>query len=187
MKLLTLSLAVATISAAGLALAYQPQPQTPPAGEQQRQGGIPDMGAKLIEGLKNSPGCLGAEAAQTQSGKNVIFAWFEDKAAAMAWYNSPTHSFMRKAFTDPSGEAREPMAHIPDDVPILTIASLKMGDKPLPGMRIAVSEIAIEMYTPLPGGIRFAGGFAPEALKVPHRLDLDAEGKPVGAAAEGEP
>ena len=39
-----------------------------------------------MKGLRETPGCLGVEAARTQTGKNVIFAWFENKAAAMAWY-----------------------------------------------------------------------------------------------------
>jgi len=45
----------------------------------------------LAAALKESPGCLGVEVARTASGKSVIFAWFEDKKAALAWYNSDTH------------------------------------------------------------------------------------------------
>ena len=74
----------------------------------------------------------------------------------------------------------EPMARVPDDVPIMAVASLKMGgEKPLPGMRMPVSEISIELYTPLPGGLRYAGGFAPEGLKVEGRMDIGADGKPL--------
>ncbi|MDT4898958.1 MAG: hypothetical protein QOH25_4035 [Acidobacteriota bacterium] len=47
--------------------------------DQKREGrGFPD----LVAGLKATPGCLGVETARTDSGKSVIFAWFEDKKAA---------------------------------------------------------------------------------------------------------
>jgi hypothetical protein len=41
-------------------------------------------------------------------------------------------------------------------------------------MPMPVTEISIELYTPLPGGIRYGGGFAPEALKVEGRTDISA-------------
>jgi hypothetical protein len=178
MKLVPLALAILLAAAVGISLAHQPAAQpTEPA----RRGPEPNqMGQRIVEGLKNSPGCVGVDSATTQSGRNVIFAWFENKAAAMAWYNSPTHAFMRKSFVDPTGLEREPMAGVPDDVPILTIASLKFiaQDSPdrLPGLRIPLSEIAIEMYTTLPGGIRYGGGFTPQAIPVQDRLTLDSKG-----------
>ena len=33
--------------------------------------------------IQATPGCLGVETAMTQSGKMVIFAWFENKKAAL--------------------------------------------------------------------------------------------------------
>jgi hypothetical protein len=36
--------------------------------------------------LRATAGCPGVETAQTTSGKQVIFAWFEDKKAALAGY-----------------------------------------------------------------------------------------------------
>src|SRR5438876_189723 len=83
-------------------------------------GGFPD----LVSGLKATPGCLGVETARTSSGKQVIFAWFENKTAALAWYNSDTHRSVQKVFA-PGSPARTPMADVPDDgTPILAIASL---------------------------------------------------------------
>lgn len=35
----------------------------------------------LVAALKATPGCLGVETARTGSGKQVIFAWFENKDA----------------------------------------------------------------------------------------------------------
>jgi hypothetical protein len=196
MKILVPCVALALAGLAGLSLA-QPEAQPPAAPSGQQPAGakqtMNSMGQKILDGLRATPGCLGADAAQTQSGRNVIFAWFENKAAAMAWYNSPTHSFMRMAMTvDGGGDGREPMASVPDNVPIMTIASLKMikdgdGQQPLPGMRMPVSEIAIELYTPLPGGLRYAGGFSPEGLKVEGRMDLGPDGQPIQKDAQPAP
>src|SRR5438046_2328865 len=49
--------------------------------------GFPDF----VSALKAAPGCLGVEAARTQSGKNVVFAWFENKQAVLNWYYSDVH------------------------------------------------------------------------------------------------
>ena len=47
--------------------------------------------AESGRGTPASPGCLGVEVAKTASGKSVIFAWFEDKKAALAWYKNDVH------------------------------------------------------------------------------------------------
>jgi hypothetical protein len=71
-----LALAVVLFSPGALVALAQAQ-QGPP-------GGFPD----LIGLLKATPGVLGVDAAQTMSGKQVIFAWFENKKAALNWYYS---------------------------------------------------------------------------------------------------
>jgi hypothetical protein len=38
---------------------------------------------------------LGIETAKTEGGKQVIFAWFEDKKAARKWYYSNTHQAVK--------------------------------------------------------------------------------------------
>ncbi len=65
--------------------------------------GFPD----LVGALKATPGVLGVETARTSSGKQVIFAWFENKKAALAWYYSDTHRSLQKAFA-PGSPARTP-------------------------------------------------------------------------------
>ena len=125
-------------------------------------------GGALVAGLKATPGCLGVELARTASGKQVIFAWFENKAAVLAWYTSATHVHaMQMVFPghEPSASA---LKDIPDDTPVLTIASVTMADpaKAAPGAP-PFTQIAIEHYTPLAGGIAVGGRFAPSALKVP--------------------
>ena len=150
-------------------------------------------GDELINALKAAPGCLGVEVAFTQTRKAVIFSWFESKKAVLDWYESDYHQGvmmeMREAAmaaekdgTAPgyeSGEGaeeyREPLAHVKDDVgPVLCIATITPALKQtIPGFPQPISQISIELYTPLPGGIAVNGKFAPAALKVPHLMEFD--------------
>jgi len=131
-------------------------------------GGLPD----LVGALKATPGVLGVETARTQSGKQVIFAWFENKKAALTWYYSDTHRTLQKAFA-PGSPARTPMADVPDDgSPVLAIASLTFSGAPTAAAPFPVSQIAIELYKPLPGGLAAGGRFAPSAMKVPGLVDV---------------
>jgi hypothetical protein len=153
----------AMIFGPALVAGQQPPPGAAPA------GGFPD----LVGALKATPGCLGVETARTSTGKQVIFAWFENKKAALSWYYSDTHRSVQKMLGPGSG-TRTPMAEIPDDGnPILAIASLTPSAAPASGgMPFAVSQIAIELYRPLPGGLAAGGRFAPSAMKVPGLLDV---------------
>lgn len=138
------------------------------------QPGFEQIGRLLVEGIRSTPGCLGVETAQTSSGKNVIFAWFKDKESALAWHSHPMHRRMMSGFFADRPEGHIPMEHIPDGAgPLLVIASLKPADKPLPGTRMPISEIAIETYMPMPGGLRINGGFTPASVEVPHRQLLN--------------
>jgi hypothetical protein len=130
------------------------------------------LGQQLVAALKATPGVLGVEVAQTASGKQVIFAWFENKKAALTWYYSDTHMGLKNSFA-PGGAARTPMADVPDDgKPIMAIASLTMGKQPPSASNpFPVSQIAIELYAPLPGGLAAGGRFAPMAMKVPGLVD----------------
>ena len=143
--------------------------QQPPAGAPPAGGGLPD----LVGALKATPGCLGVETARTSSGKQVIFAWFENKKAVLAWYYSDTHRSVQKMFA-PGSPARTPMADVPDDGnPVLAIASLTPAPAPPSGgMPFAVSQIAIELYRPLPGGLAAGGRFAPTSMKVPGMIEV---------------
>ncbi len=130
--------------------------------------GFPD----LVSGLKAVPGCLGVETAATSSGKQVIFAWFEDKAAVLRWYYSDMHQgVIKMAF--PNYERRGPLQGVPDDVgPLLAIASITFSDKPqFETSTLPISQIAIELYKPVPGGLSLGGRFAPANLKVPGMRD----------------
>jgi hypothetical protein len=132
------------------------------------QGGPPAGLPDLVGMLKATPGCLGVDAARTMSGKQVIFAWFENKKALLNWYYSEGHQQLIKSFASGGNPGRTPLAGIADDSgPILAIASLTLSDKPqVNGVQLPVSQIAIELYAPLPGGLSSGGRFAPGTVKV---------------------
>lgn len=127
----------------------------------------------LIDALKNTPGCLGVEAARTASGKQVLFAWFENKKAVLNWFYSDTHQALMRTFAPGASSGRRPLSDIADDSgPILAIASLTYADtSQVDGVQLPVSQIAIELYAPLPGGLAAGGRFAPGAVKVPGLLE----------------
>jgi hypothetical protein len=143
--------------------------QAPPA-----NGGLPD----LVGALKATQGVLGVDTAQTQSGKQVIFAWFENKRAALNWYYSDTHRAVQKMFA-PGSTAHTPMSDVPDDGrPVLAIASLTPSkERPSAANPFPVTQISIELYTPLPGGIAVGGRFAPRSLNVPGLVDMPLPSK----------
>lgn len=128
----------------------------------QPAGGFPD----LVAGLKATDGCLGVETAQTSSGKNVIFAWFEDKQAALNWYYSDMHQGVMRQFF-PQRTDRKPMQDVPDDAgPIMAIASITFADaSQFEETGLPISQIAIELYQPVTGGIYLGGRFAPDTVE----------------------
>jgi len=157
--MITKLIVVAALLAASLSA--QSQPQLP----------LPD----LVGPLKATPGCLGVETARTASGKMVIFAWFEDKQAVMRWYNSEMHRQLMK-MAGPPDPSHVPLAGIAEDSgPILAIASLTMSNQPPKGSPLPVSQIAIELYQPLPGGVFVGGRFAPNSVKVPGMRDFSPQ------------
>ena len=115
---------------------------------------------------RTTPGCLGVETAQTSSGKQVIFAWFENKQALVDWYHGDVHQrAMKTVFPDQTFD-RQPLPDLPEDSgPILAIVSVKFVDTPDTKSR-RISSIGIELCGPLPGGVAVGGRFAPEAVKV---------------------
>jgi hypothetical protein len=144
---------------------------TPPVLAQVAQS--PASGPDLVNALKAVPGCLGVETARTATGKQVIFAWFENKKALLDWYYSPVHQQLMAQFF-PGATLRTPMPDVVDNgQPILAIASLTMVEKPVTSITtLPISQIAIELYQPLPGGIALGGRFSPTALRVPGLTDI---------------
>jgi hypothetical protein len=141
-------------------VALAAQAPTPPV------GGLPD----LVGALKATPGVLGVDAGQMLSGKQVIFAWFENKQAVMNWYNSDVHRRLMNGFSSGARRPDGPLAGIKDDSgPILTIASITLDPAAMKSgdYKAATKQIAIELYAPLPGGLAAGGRFAPSAVNVP--------------------
>jgi hypothetical protein len=142
---------------------------------QAAQKGAPD----LIGALKATPGVLGVDAGTMMSGKQVIFAWFENKDAVLKWYYSDAHQALMAQF----GSARRPagpLADVPNDGrPVLAIASVTLtGPVPTNAADLkSVPQIAIELYAPLPGGLALGGRFAPSTVKVPGMLEVPASAR----------
>lgn len=148
-------------------------------GGPRQQGGPPEGFPDLPKALRETPGCLGIDTARTSSGKNVIFAWFENKKAVENWYDSQTHrESMRKFF--PEAGAGRPLEGISDDTgPILTIASITFSNKTqFSETDLPISQIAIELYAPLKGGIFLGSTFAPKGMKVPGIQDYTPSKSP---------
>jgi hypothetical protein len=145
----------------------------------QSPAGMPD----LVGALKATPGVLGVDAGQMTSGKQVIFAWFENKQAVMNWYNSDVHRQLMNGFRSGPGRPGGPMAGVKDDSgPILAIASLTMDRAAVQrgDMKSAMTQIAIELYAPLPGGLAAGGRFAPSSVKVPGLMEIAMTKPPTG-------
>jgi len=167
---IVLTLALVIFSPAALVLMAQS-----PTAPQGPSAGLPD----LIGMLRATPGVLGVDAAQTMSGKQVIFAWFENKKAALNWYYSEGHQKLIKSFASGGNPGRTPMADVPDDGnPILAVASITLSKQPqVSGVQLPVSQIAIELYAPLPGGLAAGGRFAPSSVKVKGLVEVPMASK----------
>ena len=143
----------------------------------------PGSFANVVIAARAAPGCLGVETGQTASGKRIIFAWFENKKALVAWYHSDTHQKAMKTVFPRQTFDRQPLPDLPEDSgPILAIVSVKFLDAPRPdATSMPICSIGIELYGPRPGGVAVGGRFAPDALKVRGLREIDigtAEGQP---------
>lgn len=147
----------------GAMLAAAPSQDAPP--QHGPGGGMPD----LAGGIAATEGCLGVESGKMQSGKQSIFAWFENKQAVVRWYRSGMHQGVMNMMAPGLTPDYGPLEHVADDEgPILVIATITMSDKPafesMPNMPI--SQISIELYKPLPGGAYLGARLAPETVEV---------------------
>ena len=163
------------LSCAGRADAQAPAGTPAPASAQSSAPGFP----RVIEALRTAPGCLGVETGQTAGGRQVIFAWFENKQGLVGWYHSEAHQRAMRAVFPGQTFDREPLPDLPEDSgQILAIVSVKMDGAARPGGGPPISSIGIELYGPLPGGVAVGGRFAPAAVTVRglREIDLGANG-----------
>jgi len=141
-------------------------PRAEAQGGQQSVQDFPD----LVGGLKATPGCIGVRTSSFDNGKQLaIFAWFKNKGAVDAWYNSKMHrDAMKQFFPSMPGQAHALEGFKDEKSPLLVVATVTPSDKPgVEGTKLAISQIAIEIYTPVSGGLAAGGGFGPKELAVP--------------------
>ncbi|MBL9150750.1 MAG: hypothetical protein JNM94_18845 [Phycisphaerae bacterium] len=108
-----------------------------------------------LAALRQSPGCLSAEAGQVGQ-KRAIFAMFRDKAATVEWYRSSAHQTLVDQVRFYRQGEHDPLAHVPDGTgPILVIASMTPTNPDTHGGSSQL--LAVELFTPLDAGVRFGG------------------------------
>jgi len=131
-----------------------------------------DIGSMLIDGLNSVDGCEGVRIAEFEGGQSSILAWFRDRDALSEWYYHPVHQ--RFTFGNrPKQGPGSPMYHVPEDVPVLVIASITpKADAQNP---LDVDQISIEMFTPLPGGAMLGGRMTPMSIHVPHMMGAEEQ------------
>ncbi|MEQ1934055.1 MAG: hypothetical protein ABL962_09270 [Fimbriimonadaceae bacterium] len=163
------------IFTAGLALGVALPVVLPLSQEQKIQTvrDFPDLG----KGLMETPGCLGVQGFTINGGKTqVISAWFKNRKAMEAWYYSKMHQGAMQKFFPAMKKEGKPFAAFKDEnAALLIVASVTPSDKPIgQGSNLAVSQIAIEGYTPIPGGLALGGTFSPASLEVPGLVRIPA-------------
>ncbi|HBS28436.1 MAG TPA: hypothetical protein DEB06_03065 [Phycisphaerales bacterium] len=133
----------------------------------------------LIQGLQGTQGCMLVDNGRFQSGKNAIFAWFENREAVLRWYHSEAHRTAMSMVFGPEAKPREhALQGVPDDYngPILAIAAITYAT---PEQRQAsgrlFTQISIELYAPLKGGLHIGGTLGPAGMKLPGGRDASGE------------
>ena len=136
-------------------LAGQARPPQPPSGVSQSGRGA-EIDGRLL-GVETAP-------ESGQAGDLRLVRGQEGRAELVLQRYPPGRAEDVRAGlagTHPDGD-------VPDDgEPVMTIASMTLEGAPGDSTTIPVSQIAIELYRPLPGGLAPGGRFAPSAMKVP--------------------
>lgn len=105
-------------------------------------GGYPEYFANMVKQLENYPGLLGKHvvASVDHPGMFIVFTWWKDKQALNAWFYGDLHQgWMRSR-----GDA--------------------MSGKRAVGAEEVPSQVAMEVFAGLPGGVQVNGGFIPREL-----------------------
>ena len=101
-----------------------------------------------------------------------------DAGARTSWLSRPSGM---NGFSSGGRRPDGPLAGIKDDSgPILTIASITIDPAAMKGgdLKNATSQIAIELYAPLPGGLAAGGRFAPSTVRVPGLVEVPSARPP---------
>jgi quinol monooxygenase YgiN len=104
---------------------------------------LPDSMKAFLAKLEKQPGLLGVHALSSvdQKGMLVILTWWENKQALNNWFYSETHQGIISQFYGSRTPASE-----------TTAANAGSG---------GMGQVGIELFTSLPGGMRFGGGLTP--------------------------
>lgn len=117
----------------------------------------PDWAAATVRPLRASPGCMGVELSQTQNGKRAVFATFKDRDAVIAWYRNAAHQDLVAKVSFYRDHVHTPAAGVAEDAgPILVIATMTPV-APGDGVPAGTVLLSVELFSPLPGGVRFGG------------------------------
>lgn len=146
-------------------------PKAPAASAGGGQGPVtPELVMEMVKTMKAMPECLGVELVQSQSGSRVIMAWFENKAALMAWYKNDVHrKAMDRVQLPADGDNRETLEGVSDDSgPLMALAAMKQGPDG--------QALSIEIYSATTAGANW-GNFAPAKVHEVAKAHELAKGK----------
>jgi hypothetical protein len=103
---------------------------------------------KFMVQLEKQPGLLGMHMLMSMDHPNmlVIMTWWKDKKAVNDWFYSDTHQGIIKEYYGAGGER--------------PAGSSKAG----PSMKES-GQIGMELFTSLPGSVRYGGGLAPDGAE----------------------
>jgi tetratricopeptide (TPR) repeat protein len=108
---------------------------------------LPDSMKAFLAKLEKQPGLLGVHALSSidNRGMLVILTWWKNKQALNDWFYSETHQGIISQFY---GNRPPP-------------SSAAVANRPAGGM----GQVGIELFTSLPGGMKFGGGLTPARLE----------------------
>jgi tetratricopeptide (TPR) repeat protein len=110
---------------------------------------------EFMDGLVKQPGLLAMHRLVSidHPGMIVILTWWKDKKAVNDWYYSDTHQGIIQWIYNSGGSAQH-HATAPDGSQALQTSQ--------------ATQIAMELFTTLPGGMQFGGGIGPKLEPISH-------------------
>lgn len=120
-----------------------------------------------IRAIESLPGCLGVRSFEREEGGDVSFIWFKNRKTANALFKSTFHLDTMEQIqqTTRKRKRRKLLKFVPKDTgPILIVVTRMSEDEKGDS---TPAQYAVELYTPLSGGLSFGGRFAPKGIKIP--------------------
>lgn len=120
-----------------------------------------------IRAIESLPGCLGVRSFEREEGGDVSLIWFKNRKTANALFKSTFHLDTMEQIqqTTRKRKRRKLLKYVPKDTgPILIVVTRMSEDEKGDS---TPAQYAVELYTPLSGGLSFGGRFAPKGIKIP--------------------